>query len=553
LKPVLDSSRPDLRALPHVPGAALTAPGAHEGTLSQRLEPTDPTTAQFLVLLSAGLFLIVLIRTGWVADDAYITFRTIDNWFSGFGLRWNVVERVQTYTHPLWLLILSGAYRVTGELYFTTLVVSMAMSLLVVVVLVTRVASSSLMALLGLTTLTLSKSYVDFSTSGLENPLTHLLLIAFLVVYWAEPARRTQVVTLSLLTALLMLTRPDGVLLVGPTLLVAVLRQGWRRSGPGLMLGFLPVVLWEGFALVYYGFPLPNSYYAKLGPGIPPGLRASQGFLYLLDAVMHDPLLLLTIFVALILTATRQGRRSWPIALGIVIYLASVVRMGGDFMAGRFLTAPFLCSVALLVRRPLLRDQRLALPAFALVLLVGHLSSQPVLLNLTSGFGSAPEAALAPSGISDERMLYYQSTGLLLARNGRLVPDHPWARNGREHRDKGTRVIVKSTMGFRGFTAGPHVHVVDDLGVTDPLIARLPPKYPTFQPGHIPREVPAGYVETIDTGQNVLRNPGIAAYYERLKLITQGPVWNLRRFRTIVAMNLGRYDYLLRFDERAVP
>jgi arabinofuranosyltransferase len=506
-----------------------------------------------LVLLSTGLFLLVLIRTAWVADDAYITFRTIDNWFNGFGLRWNVVERVQTYTHPLWLLVLAAAYRMTGEFYFTSLVVSMAASLLVVVVLVTRVASSNLMALLGLTTLTLSKSYIDFSTSGLENPLTHVLLITFLVVYWDKPARPAQVASLSFLTALLMLTRPDGALLVLPGLMVAFLRQGWRQAWRGLVVGFLPVVLWEGFALVYYGFPLPNSYYAKLGPGIPPSLRASQGFLYLLDAVMHDPLLLLTIFVALMLTATRQGRRSWPIAIGILIYLASLVRIGGDFMAGRFLTAPFLCSVALVVRRPLLRNHRLAVAAFALVLLVGHLSSQPVLLNSTSTFGSAPEAALAPTGISDERMLYYQSTGLLLARNGKPVPDHPWARNGREHRDKGTHVVVKSTMGFRGFTGGPHVHWVDDLGVTDPLIARLPPKYPTFQPGHIPRDVPAGYVETVDTGQNVLRNPGIAAYYERLKLITQGPVWNLRRFRTIFAMNLGRYDYLLRFPDGAVP
>ena len=51
------------------------------------------------------LVAVVLIRTAWICDDAYITFRTIDNFLHGFGLRWNVAERVQSFTHPLWLIV----------------------------------------------------------------------------------------------------------------------------------------------------------------------------------------------------------------------------------------------------------------------------------------------------------------------------------------------------------------------------------------------------------------------------------------------------------------
>jgi len=34
----------------------------------------------------------VLVRTAWVSDDAYMTFRTVDNFVQGHGLRWNVAD-----------------------------------------------------------------------------------------------------------------------------------------------------------------------------------------------------------------------------------------------------------------------------------------------------------------------------------------------------------------------------------------------------------------------------------------------------------------------------
>ena len=49
-----------------------------------------------------GLFAVVLVRTAWVSDDAYITFRTVDNFLAGYGLRWNVGERVQTLGSRAW-------------------------------------------------------------------------------------------------------------------------------------------------------------------------------------------------------------------------------------------------------------------------------------------------------------------------------------------------------------------------------------------------------------------------------------------------------------------
>ena len=61
--------------------------------------------------------------------DSYITFRVVDNAAAGLGLTWNPAERVQGYTHPLWLLVLLAGRLVTGELYYTTIALSIALSL----------------------------------------------------------------------------------------------------------------------------------------------------------------------------------------------------------------------------------------------------------------------------------------------------------------------------------------------------------------------------------------------------------------------------------------
>jgi arabinofuranosyltransferase len=85
-----------------------------------------------IITLLLVVFLYVLIRTAWVGDDAFITLRTVDNFINGYGLVWNIGEKVQTYTHPLWMLVLSGVYFFTHEAFFTTITVSILLSLAVI-------------------------------------------------------------------------------------------------------------------------------------------------------------------------------------------------------------------------------------------------------------------------------------------------------------------------------------------------------------------------------------------------------------------------------------
>ena len=70
-------------------------------------------------LIVAVAYTLVIIQNSWIAEDAYITLRTVGNFLHGFGLRWNIAERVQSYTHPLWFFLLSFGVFVTNEVYYT--------------------------------------------------------------------------------------------------------------------------------------------------------------------------------------------------------------------------------------------------------------------------------------------------------------------------------------------------------------------------------------------------------------------------------------------------
>ena len=63
----------------------------------------------------------LVLKDAWVCDDAYITFRHVDHLWLGHGLQWNVGERVQGSTHPLWLLLLALLQPVTGEPFWSAL------------------------------------------------------------------------------------------------------------------------------------------------------------------------------------------------------------------------------------------------------------------------------------------------------------------------------------------------------------------------------------------------------------------------------------------------
>ena len=136
-------------------------------------------TAPWLALACAAAAVFVLTRA-WVADDAFITYRVVDNLANGHGLRWNLDERVQVFTHPLWAL-LHLPLRVAGA---SLPWAGLALSLLCVAGALQQVARLARLdrlrfLIVVVVPLAASRAVTDFAFSGLENPLTYLLLAAF--------------------------------------------------------------------------------------------------------------------------------------------------------------------------------------------------------------------------------------------------------------------------------------------------------------------------------------------------------------------------------------
>jgi arabinofuranosyltransferase len=461
------------------------------------------------------------------------TLRTVDNLVSGFGPRWNVRERVQTFTHPLWMLLLALPYSLTREAYFTPLAVSMLASAAAMWLVVARIAASTGAAIVSATVLIFSRAFVEYSTSGLENPLTHLLLAAFFVLYWRP--RSTYGLTLLWLNAsLVMVNRIDTGLLVLPALLVRTWEARWRAGATAMAVGTVPLVLWELFSIVYYGFPFPNTAYAKLTTGIPSGELASQGFAYLLNSATHDPLTLLATGVIMGLALGPGRRLCWPVAFGVALYIVYVVRVGGDFMSGRFLTAPLFTAVALFARFQLAWSPLFISAVTAAVVSLGLFASTRPALTSMDGLIEPPRGP-GIAGISDQRAFYYRYTGLLRWTRDEPLPRFLWEMQGRRARQS-PGVFEKGAVGMFGYFAGPDVHVVDYFALGDPLLARLPSEG-EWRIGHFRRRIPMGYVQTLRSGRNVIEDADVARKYEQLRIITQDPLWTRRRWEAIVEMN----------------
>src|SRR5580700_4983251 len=58
-----------------------------------------------LAILAYGLYRAIDLR--WICDDAFITMRYVKNFVDGNGLVYNIGERVEGYTHFLWLMLLT--------------------------------------------------------------------------------------------------------------------------------------------------------------------------------------------------------------------------------------------------------------------------------------------------------------------------------------------------------------------------------------------------------------------------------------------------------------
>ncbi len=304
-----------------------------------------------LVCLVAVLVHVsVLVDLYGPVDDAYISFRYLDNWLAGDGLVFNPGEApVEGFTNLGWILALAPLRSAGLSSSVAALVLSLV-ALVAAAVAVLRAASHIVgTPLAGWTAVCLLLSSVPvarWTGAGLETvAFAALLTLAFqrLVLDQRHTPRS------SLWFALAVIVRPTGALAAAVAFAVALLfvrRPGVRGWLQALALFVALPLAVTAFRLYYYGQPLPNTFYAKVS-----GVEGDWqfGLTYVWRFLLAGGIVPV---LGAALLAFERRRWHWPL-IGISTFILAhglyVVAVGGDYFPyQRFLVpvVPLLCLLA---------------------------------------------------------------------------------------------------------------------------------------------------------------------------------------------------------------
>ncbi len=488
------------------------------------------------MVLSLALFLLILINA-WVSDDAFISFRSVDNFVNGYGLVYNTDERVQTFTNPLLVLVLIPIHFIFQKvspdaIYFESLGFSFLLFIVFVIV-VKRLIDNNFKRSLFYLLLILNVSFVDYFTSGLENALNFVLIVSMVL-----KIEERKWFLASLIAGILVLSRLDLMAFALPVLIFLVLNQeGLKNKTISLLAFSLPWILWLLFALIYYGSVLPNSVVAKSAfqPTIAQILENDLN--YLLGTTSIHPLSF--VFpVVLILLIRKANTLSKVLIISACLYILIPFTAGGDFMAGRFQTVPFLVILIAFIKSDFHFS---ALKVYVQLFIVLFLFYPNSYFQQALGLGK-PRSFI--NGVADEKMFYYVKTGLPIQLatgfDFRFISSRQKLLKKRE-KQRQREVHIMLACGMYSYYAGPNVHVVDRIGIINPILARLPLKNDEYwRPGHPIKRIPRNYMSTIKSRQNQLIDEKISALYNDLDLVTRSKdLFTIERCKAIWRLNTG--------------
>ncbi len=297
--------------------------------------------AIILVLYLAHVGFIYTDSNHWMVDDAFISFRYAENFAEGKGLVFNAGERVEGYTNFLWVVLLAALYRVgfdTPEIARVMGVLFGSASILVLYLLAASLCRKkrfNVFALMPPLMLAACNNFALWSFGGLSYPMLVFLVVAGLYFLFYPGKSLPAAIFLSLSA----LTRPEGLLFLFFALLYLLTRE--RRFTREVILFAVIAAASAGghllFRLLYYGYPLPNSFYNKVGfqlNQLGRGLDYLGGF-----AMTYAPFLPALILAVFIGRKRREGMFLFSLTM---VYLAYIVYAGGDPLPAYRLVIPIM-------------------------------------------------------------------------------------------------------------------------------------------------------------------------------------------------------------------
>jgi arabinofuranosyltransferase len=319
--------------------------------------------------LSAAIFLYFVYQfRDYSIDDAFVTFKYAENVARGNGLIFNRGDTsVEGYSNFLWMLLLAGGYRIGSPTLLTAKITGIACFFLTALLWFRHFnrASEKYLWLTGC--LYLATPFTAFwAVSGLESGLYALLLAGYCILVvrhskWSvAPA------------ALIVLSRPEGFIIAAAVILIGLLKNEerkiyWKNTGvPNIAVILTALVILTGFRVFIFGYPMPNTFYAKSELSIRGFLELSKGLLYFM------PLSVLFFVGIYRLLREKDSDREIAIYSGLFIVQAAISCLASTVMNFhfRYMIAflPFFLTVALSTLSRI-KSTKIACPVLATVIL----------------------------------------------------------------------------------------------------------------------------------------------------------------------------------------
>ena len=419
--------------------AILTAPRNEKGTETGAAH----TLARVLLAFSLLLYFLALAAhlRGWWIDDAGITFAYSRSLAEGRGLvaqTWLPPE--EGYSSSVWMLLLSAAHALGGDIPLTAKYVGIACSgaamMLCLWALARETRGTLTLATCGIA-LACAPTVV-WAVSGQEHALQSLiLLLVVLCVYRFENWRWP----VAVLLAVFVLPRPEAPIIVIAIFCTAVYLT--RRAGGRFInaadaaVALVPFAAFWGliaFRLVYFGDPMPNPFYAKSSGSGLIGLfnPLGAGWGYILSG-LRDTTLFIVLGLVFLLPTRRQPAWILISAAVLIGQAVFVVWAKGDWMQHYRFLMPVLPIALLLAALGLERlgsfTKRLALCCVATLVLtqttvmqLATYAEQPTTpLSVVTEVGHTFKALADRLEIEDPLLAHHDAGGIAYYEMVRLV------------------------------------------------------------------------------------------------------------------------------------
>lgn len=300
----------------------------------------------------------VIFYFNFTAEDAYITYRYAENLVNVGSLVYNVGEPINAMTSPLHATLSAVLFYLTGQTVLSYKIVALLLLLFSAALVWYRFRNQPPWQLLALILLLMPPSILLWTFGGLETPV--LLFLATLAVILAadKPSLSfKQLCLLFLLAGLAFLTRYDSILFFLPLGVQAIWKaRSVRHVVFALITAAILPVSWLAISILYYGDPLPTSFYVKT----PNGTIGSLIFngIYIASYLLFVGIIPL-LALAFILLRSKGGalqfllshfKSMWWLYLGIALELLYGLTIATHHMMFSFrFFVPYLPSAVIIV------------------------------------------------------------------------------------------------------------------------------------------------------------------------------------------------------------